>query len=59
MSGGWYGWLETIHERNDPTMRGDDIEAMVCPNDGEPLQQGPNGQLHCPFDGYVADGLPR
>ena len=23
-----------------------------CPNDGTPLQGGPNGVLHCPHDGY-------
>jgi hypothetical protein len=25
---------------------------QACPSDGEPLEQGPNGVLHCPFDGY-------
>lgn len=28
---------------------------MACPNDGEPLQQGPpehSGILFCPFDGW-------
>lgn len=25
----------------------------ACPNDGTPLQSGPNGILHCPFDGWV------
>lgn len=23
-----------------------------CPNDGEPLQTGPDGHLFCPFDGW-------
>jgi hypothetical protein len=24
----------------------------ACPNDGEPLQQGPGGVLHCVNDGW-------
>jgi hypothetical protein len=24
----------------------------ACPNDGEPLEQGPAGTLHCRFDGW-------
>jgi len=24
----------------------------ACPIDGEPLRQGPGGQLYCPFDGW-------
>lgn len=24
-----------------------------CPNDGEPLTEGPNGELHCRHDGYT------
>jgi hypothetical protein len=24
----------------------------ACPNDGEPLRAGPDGQLYCPFDGW-------
>lgn len=26
---------------------------VACPNDGEPLIEGPNGELHCRFDGYI------
>lgn len=25
---------------------------IACPNDGEPLISGPQGQLRCPFDGW-------
>jgi len=25
-----------------------DRRRVACPNDGEPLKQGPNGQLFCP-----------
>lgn len=36
----------------------------ACPNDGEPLKDGPDGELYCPFDGWrpngrhVSDGHP-
>jgi hypothetical protein len=29
----------------------------ACPNDGHPLETGPNGELHCVFDGFVWSGL--
>lgn len=29
---------------------------LSCPNDGTPLDTGPHGELHCPFDGWVWDG---
>ncbi len=25
----------------------------ACPNDGTPLEEGPNGELHCKFDGWI------
>lgn len=31
-----------------------DTPPVACPNDGEPLKTGPNGQLYCPFDGWRA-----
>lgn len=30
---------------------------IACPNDGEPLKLDPQGRLHCPFDGYVDNGV--
>lgn len=36
-----------------------DEDPTACPNDGTPLQTGPNGELHCPFDGWIWDGNPR
>jgi hypothetical protein len=26
----------------------------ACPNDGEPLETGPRGELHCRWDGFIA-----
>lgn len=28
-------------------------DPVACPNDGEPLQPGPDGRLHCKFDGWT------
>lgn len=37
----------------------DDAAAPTdCPNDGEPLRTGPDGELRCPFDGWSWDGQP-
>ncbi len=30
-----------------------------CPNDGTTLQTGPNGELHCVFDGWIWSGNYR
>lgn len=29
---------------------------VACPNDGEPLQQGPRGEWFCRYDGYRPGG---
>jgi hypothetical protein len=31
----------------------------ACPNDGEPLRTGPNGELYCRFDGWRWDSTPQ
>lgn len=31
----------------------------ACPNDGEPLREGPDGQLFCPSDGWRPDHDPN
>jgi hypothetical protein len=31
----------------------------ACPNDGEPLRTGPNGELFCPYDGWRDEGMSR
>lgn len=28
------------------------LPPEACPNDGEPLQTGPDGRLFCPYDGW-------
>lgn len=39
---------ELAQEQADP--------PAACPNDGQPLETGPNGELWCPFDGWVHAG---
>ena len=33
-------------------------EPIACPNDGEPLETGPDGYLFCRFDGWRPSGAP-
>jgi hypothetical protein len=35
-----------------------DQEPTNCPNDGTNLDTGPDGELHCPFDGWIWQGEP-
>lgn len=32
------------------------MPPQACPNDGYPLEAGPHGELHCPFDGWIWRG---
>ena len=49
--GGWYSLL-SIREEQLEAARAESDPPVACPNDGEPLQSGPDGQLYCPFDGW-------
>lgn len=52
--GGWYSLLD-IYKEADSMMREDlAMTPLACPNDGEPLLAGPNGEIYCPFDGWRA-----
>jgi hypothetical protein len=51
------GWdlLSTLREQAQYEQYYATIPPVACPNDGEPLQQGPPeepGILFCPFDGW-------
>ena len=52
-SNGWWTYLNIIKEVRTGANR---KPLVACPNDGEPLREGPNGVLFCPFDGWQADG---
>lgn len=43
----WYQLLAMRDQLADSYL----TPLVACPNDGEPLRTGPNGQLYCPFDG--------
>jgi hypothetical protein len=46
----WEELTAILDERREEATRNDPLVA--CPNDGEPLLTGPDGQLFCPFDGW-------
>jgi len=49
------GWehLLTIRREQVETARAElAAPPQACPNDGEPLREGPAGELYCPYDGY-------
>lgn len=48
----WNQLRSIAQEARDAAASGRAIEALVCPNDGELLTQGPNGDWLCRFDGY-------
>ncbi|MEU0465023.1 hypothetical protein ABZ215_13550 [Amycolatopsis sp. NPDC006131] len=51
-AGGWYGLLAIAQEAAAERAAEKAQPPVACPNDGEPLQTGPDGRLHCPFDGW-------
>lgn len=53
---GWYGLLDIIHEAREEALAEAAAGWVACPNDGEPLAAGPDGQLFCAFDGWRPDG---
>lgn len=44
--------LLAIREEQIELIREAEADPVACPNDGEPLQSGPDGQLFCKFDGW-------
>lgn len=52
----WYDLRDILDEAvqlaQDEQQRG----PIACPNDGEPLLTGPDGQLYCRWDGWRPDG---
>lgn len=52
----WEQLLDILREAADEQRAEREQPPTACPHDGEPLQQGPRGELHCPFDGYVWNG---
>lgn len=50
--------LLAIYETAADQEAADATAPVACPNDGEPLESGPSGELHCRFDGWIWDGQP-
>lgn len=63
--GSWYPLLDAVREAVELARAERANPLPACPNDGEPLKTGPDGQLFCPFDGwgpgdkYVSDRVSR
>lgn len=55
----WDQLLSIIRQAREEVATAQTEPPTACPNDGEPLTRGPNGELHCRFDGWVWDGTPQ
>lgn len=50
-SGGWWGLADILSD--SVQLRADELSRPpeACPDCGEPLRTGPEGELYCAFDG--------
>lgn len=56
--GGWNSYLAILKDNEREYLLYKEQELyrpVACPNDGEPLRQGPDGRSYCPFDGWRPD----
>lgn len=51
--GNWYGLLDIVNEARAMALEDAGRPPSACPNDGEPLREGPGGVLYCPYDGWT------
>lgn len=54
----WYQLLSILKSGAQVERQFREMRPAACPNDGEPLESGPNGELHCRYDGWIWDGRP-
>lgn len=55
-SGSWWALYSTLQQQAAYKDYYDTMLPVACPNDGEPLRQGPPQKpavLYCPFDGWT------
>ena len=52
----WEQLLDIAREAALERERASSEPPVACPNDGEPLEKGPGGVLHCRFDGWTWGG---
>jgi hypothetical protein len=48
----WEQLIAIRQEQVDTVLAELAAPPQACPNDGEPLREGPTGELFCPFDGW-------
>lgn len=51
----WRQLADIYREAADDAREEASRRPTACPNDGEPLKSGPDGQFYCPFDGWRED----
>lgn len=49
---GWDTLLDIMAQAREDSNRARTEPPSACPNDGEPLEPGPGGVLHCRNDGW-------
>lgn len=49
---GWQKLIDILWEGRESVAAERSSPPVACPNDGTPLEEGPGGVLHCPFDGW-------
>ena len=52
----WEELISIYREAADEIRAEKTQPPQACPNDGEPLTTGPDGQLFCKFDGWRPGG---
>jgi hypothetical protein len=53
---GWNSLIDIIANNRDEQRAWQLSTPQACPNDGQPLMTGPDGDLRCIADGWVWDG---
>lgn len=52
----WEQLISIIGDSNDEARTDTSTPPVACPNDGEPLSTGPQGELFCKWDGWRYEG---
>lgn len=52
----WEQLLDILTDARQAAAANAAAPPVACPQDGTPLETGPRGELHCPFDGWIWRG---
>lgn len=52
----WESLLSVYRAAADELRAERDTPPAACPNDGQPLETGPRGELWCPWGDYIWQG---